>query len=165
MIRPAKFFDTIRIVELMHEMHEASRYKDIDEVSEKVAHRLVAQCIQRHGHEHAGGSLALVAVRDQKVEGFFVGMLDNLYNIGKSLMAQDIFLYCSDKADPRDFLRLLKAYVQWASGNPKVKEIRLSYTDAVEGAEKIGPIYEAFGFRPCGQIYERTVSVLEAEAA
>ena len=164
MIRPAKFFDTTRIVELMHEMHEASRYKDMDEVSDKVAHRLVAQCIQRHGHMHAGGALVMVAVKDQKVEGFIVGMLDNLYHIGKHLMATDVFLFCSKKADQRDFLRLLRAYVDWAAGNPKVKEIKLSYTDAIEGAEKLVPVYEAMGFRRCGQIYERTPEALEEAA-
>lgn len=155
MIRPAKFVDTMRIVELMHEMHGKSRYRDIDKVNEKHAHRLIAQCIQRHGHAHAGGALVLVAVRDMKVEGFFVGMLDHLYHLGSKLMAQDVFLYTSAKADPLDFMRMLRAYVKWAEANPKVAEIKLSHTDAIEGADKLDMIYEGLGFRRCGHIFER----------
>lgn len=164
MIRPAKFIDTMRIVELMHEMHARSRYRDIDKVNDKVAHRLMAQCVQRHGHVHAGGTQVMVAVRDMKVEGFMVGMLDNLYNIGHKLMAQDLFLYCSDKADPLDFMRLLRHYVKWAGQNPKVVEIKLSWTDAVEGAEKLDAIYGSLGFRKCGGIYEREVKIEQVAA-
>lgn len=155
MIRPAKFADIVRIVELMHEMHARSRYHDTDKVNDKTAHQLIAQCVHRHGHTHAGGAMVMVAVHDNVVEGFMVGMLDNLYHIGHKLMAQDVFLYTSDKADPLDFMRLLKAYVKWASGNPKVVEIKLSWTDAVDGAEKLDAIYEGLGFRRCGHIFER----------
>jgi hypothetical protein len=164
MIRPAKFADIMRIVELSHEMHERSRYSGVDEVNEKTVRELMAQCIQRHGHTHAGGSLCLVAVRDMKVEGFMVGMLDHLYHIGNKLMAQDIFLYTSDKADALDFMRLLRAYVRWASSNPKVVEIKLSYTDAIEGSDRLDLIYQGLGFRQCGNIYERAPEVEEMVA-
>ena len=64
MIRPAKFVDTPRIVELLGQMHQESRYRDVDEVDPKAAHRLISHAIHRHGHEHEGGAFVMVAVRD-----------------------------------------------------------------------------------------------------
>lgn len=155
MIRPAKFFDTVRIVDLMHEMHENSRYRDVDEIDDRYTHKLVSQCIQRHGFTNDGGALVMVAVRDQRVEGFMIGILDRVYHIGKKLAANDLFLYCSPKAHPTDFRKLFDAYVSWAMNNPKVAEIKASWTDAVPGAERIEGVYEARGFRYCGGIWTR----------
>lgn len=164
MIRAAKFFDAVRIVELMHELHAKSRYKTLDAVDDKAAHRLVTHAIHRHGHLHDGGALVMVSVRDQRVEGFIIGMLDRTYHIGKKLMAQDVFLYLSKKADAADAVRLVKAYIDWATNNPKVIEVKLSWTDALPDAERIEQLYERLGFRRCGAIWSRDMTV-ELEAA
>lgn len=155
MIRPAKFTDIPRIVELLCEMQAASKYAGLVEVDEKKAHRLIAQCIHRHGHQHDGGSLVMVAVRDSRVEGLMVGILSPVYEIGTKLAASDVFLYCSKKAEATDFLRLFESYVRWASVNPKVFEIKASWTDVSSEAERMEKVYERFGFRRCGAIYER----------
>lgn len=165
MIRPAKFFDTVRIVELMDEMHARSRYKDVDVVDAKHARSLVAQFIHRHGGQHDGGSYAMVSVRDQKVEGFILGILDRTYHIGKKLMAQDVLLYLSDKADKLDAQRLLDGYIKWAADNPKVVEIKLSWTDAIPAAAAIEALYERKGFRRCGAIWTRGKEPQQLEEA
>lgn len=157
MIRPAKFFDTIRIVELLEKAHAQSKYVGVAEFSHKAAHKLIHQCIHRHGHTHEGGALVMVAVRDQRVEGFMVGILDRVYHVTDKLAANDVFLYCSDKAHPADFIKLFDAYVSWASNNPKVVEIKASWTDVLPDAERVSALYERKGFRRCGGIYERAV--------
>ena len=165
MIRGAKFYDTVRIVELLHEMHRKSRYRDVDHVDDKAAHRLITQAIHRHGGVHDGGALVMVSIKDQKVEGFLVGMLDRTYHIGKKLMAQDVFLYLSKKADPADLVRLMKAYLDWAGNNPKVVEIKASWTDALPEADRVEALYERMGFRRCGAIWCREMVDVEAVAA
>jgi len=155
MIRAAKFSDIPRMVDLLHEMHAASKYAGKVDVSRKAAHALMQQCVTRHGGQHEGGALVMVAEHDGQVEGFIVGMLDRVYHIGDRLASNDVYLYVTDAASKLDVRRLLDAYVEWASGNPKVFEIRLSWTDTMEGAEKIGDLYEKMGFRRCGAIYER----------
>lgn len=163
MIRPAKFFDTVRIVDLMHEMHERSCYAQLDVIDDRYAHKLVSNCIQRHGGSHDGAALVMVAVHDQKVEGFLIGILDRLYHLGTKLSANDLFLYTSKKCHPTDFVRLLETYISWAENNPKVGEIKLSWTDAVPGAERMGKMYEMKGFDYCGGIYSRLVNVPSCE--
>ena len=165
MIRPAKFTDIPRIVELLCEMQAASKYAGHVEVDEKKAHRLIAQCIHRHGHQHDGGSLAMVAVSDNRVEGLMVGILSPVYEIGTKLAATDVFLFCTDKADPKDFLRLFDAYMAWAGNNPKVFEIKASWTDAQKAASRIEALYEKKGFRRCGAIFEKRASAAEERKA
>ena len=156
MIRPAKFIDTPRLVELLCEMQRRSKYAGHVGVDEKAAHTLIAQAIQRHGGSHYGASLVMVAEQDEQVEGFIIGMLDRVYHIGDRLSAQDLFLYCTELAQPRDFLRLFNAYLNWASVIPKVWEIKASWTDTLPDAAEIGRLYERLGFQQCGAIYERT---------
>ena len=43
------------------------------------------QCVTRHGGQHEGGALVMVAEHDGQVEGFIVGMLDRVYHIGDRL--------------------------------------------------------------------------------
>lgn len=156
-IRPAKFGDVPRIVELLVEMHGKSRYDEVDEVDEGYSHKLIAQCVQRHGGTTDGGSLVYVAERDGVVEGMMVGTLDRTYHIGKKLRANDVFLYCSDRAFPADFMKLFGAYAQWALNNPRVVEVWGSWTDAVPGAERIEGLYQKHGFRRCGAVWSKTV--------
>lgn len=158
MIRPAKFYDIVRIIELLDEMHEKSRYASRVAIDYKVAHKLFAQCIQRHGGTNDGSSLVMVAVRDQKVEGFFVGMLDRVYHVGTKLRANDIYLYNSPRSHAPDMIRLFDAYLSWASSNPRVIEIMASWTDTIEGAQRIESLYEMRDFRPSGGIWTRDVA-------
>jgi hypothetical protein len=97
----------------------------------------------------------MVAEKDGEIEGFFYGALDRVYHVGKRLMANDAFLYMTEKADPRDLLKLLHAYVDWAEHNPKVAMIKFSWTDALPGAERMAMVYERLGFERAGEIFER----------
>lgn len=158
MIRPAKFVDIPRLVDLLCEMHGASKYAGTVDVDRKAAHTLMQQCVTRHGGKHEGAALVMVAEHEGQIEGFVVGLLDRVYHIGTKLAANDVYLHVTEKGRPRDVRRLLDAYVAWAAENPKVAEIRLSWTDTMEGAEKIDGLYKRMGFRRCGAIYERGVA-------
>lgn len=157
MIRPAKFVDVPRIVELLVEMQQSGRYREIDEVDERAAHQLVAQAIQRHGGIHYGGAHVMVAEKNEIVEGFIIGMLDRIYHIGTRLAANDVFLYVSPRGRAVDCLHLLRSYIDWAETCPKVRITKLSWTDALPDAEQIERVYNSMGFRRCGGIYEREV--------
>lgn len=155
MIRPSKFSDIPRIVDLLVEMHGASKYAGKVDVDRRAAHALLQQCVTRNGGLHEGGALVNVVEHKGTVEGFMVGMLDRVYHIGAKLSAKDVYLYVTPAASKLDARRLIKAYVRWAVENPKVFEINLSWTDTMEDAEKIGDLYNALGFRKCGEIFER----------
>lgn len=155
MIRSAKFADIPQLVDLLCEMHLASKYAGKVGVSRKAAQALLQQCITRHGGQHEGGALVTVIEVAGEVQAFIVGMLDRVYHIGDRLAANDVYLYARPVAGVTAARRLLKAYVAWAEANPKVFEIRLSWTDTMEGADRIGDVYEKMGFRRCGAIYER----------
>lgn len=157
MIRPAKFVDIPRMVDLLCTAHAESKYAARMGVSRKAAHTLLQQAVQRHGGQHEGGTLVMVAEKGGEVEGLMVGTLNRVYFIGDKLEAQDVFLFVTPQADKRDASRLLDAYLEWADGNPKVdfEDVKLSHTDALPGAERVAKLYAKKGFRRCGAIYER----------
>lgn len=157
MVRAAKFGDIPRLTALVIEMHGASKYAGAVEVDEKHAKAMFMHMIQRHGGQHDGATLVnVVENRDGQVAGFMVGMLDRVYHIGTMLAAKDVFLYVQKgRAGALDAGRLIDAYVEWATGNAKVHEVNLSWTDTMPGAERVGALYEAKGFKRCGAIYER----------
>jgi hypothetical protein len=144
-------------------MHMASKYRDSDAVDTEYAHRLVAQCVQRHGHTTDGGSWVMVCEKDDTVEGFIIGLLDRVYHIGKRLCAYDLFLYCTPRSG-RDMAALVDSYFGWADNNPRVGFVKASWTDAVKGASRMGKFYQRKGFELIGEIYER-VATPQREAA
>lgn len=155
MIRPAKNVDIPRLVELVQEMWKKSSYVDVVEIDEVATHRLFAQFIQRNNFTNDGGTLVMVSEKNGKVEGFFVGLLDRVYHVSKQLMAVDVFLYLTDEAPRIDANNLIDAYLSWATHNPKVVEVKASWTDAIVGADRIEKLYGRKGFRKCGAIYQR----------
>lgn len=165
MIRAAKFADIPRIVELMVEMQSASKYRDVSEVDVKVAHQLVAHCIQRNGHTTDGGALVQVVDVAGQVEGFMMGVLGRVYHIGKKLNADDAFLHCTKRAPKTAMKRLFKAYMDWATSNPRVATIKASWTDALPGAARMGAFYKGQGFERVGEIFERVITPSEVRMA
>jgi hypothetical protein len=155
MIRAARFADIPRLTDLLCEMHDHSKYAGVVEVSRPAAQGLLQNAIRRHDGEHDGGALVMVDEQAGEIEGFIVGVLNRVYLIGDKLAANDLFLHTTGKAGGLSALKLLAAYVAWADRNPKVHEIKLSWTDTMPGAERIGMVYERMGFARCGAIYER----------
>lgn len=92
------------------------------------------------------------------------GVLDRVYHIGDRLTANDVYLYVRPTARAAHSLQLIDAYLRWATGNPKVIEIKLSWTDALPGAARIGELYGRKGFHRIGEIYEMRLDALEEAA-
>lgn len=157
MMRPARFIDTPRIVELLIAQQKRSRFADAVAVDEGHARKLVSAMIQRHGGIHDGATCCYVIESDEGiVEAFIFGMLDRVYHIGDMLTAIDVFLVCTEKAPLTAMQRLLSAYMDWAQANPKVFEIQLSWTDALPTGERMAALYERKGFVKSGEIFRRS---------
>lgn len=165
MIRPAAPCDIPRLKELFAEMHAASKFIGRVSISEKALHDLLLMTLGNMRRPIAGGTHFSVTVRKDRVEGFMIGILDRVYHIGTKLVAQDMFLHVSKNGFKTDVSRLIDDYIEWASGNPNVIDINLSWTDALPGAERISNLYRRKGFVRVGGIYERKPDRLEVEIA
>jgi hypothetical protein len=167
MLRTAKPSDTYRIVDLLAEIHERSRYAGLP-FDRRVARSLVMQAIQRNMGEHDGGCLVVVEEVDGNVEAFVIGTLSRVYMVVDALKATDLFLIAGPKATLLAARKLLGAYVAWAERNPAVYEIELTHTDVTPQSEGMGNIYSAMGFEPFGHAYRRAnpaFAVKQREAA
>jgi hypothetical protein len=157
MIRPATPADLPRLYELVLEMHARSEYArrgiGVDEAS---ARSILKDGVYRNGRTNNGGTLLNVVEFRGEVEGFMLGLLQRVYTIGDRLEAQDYWLFTTKRCPRVGWGKLVDAYLAWALNNPKVADVRASWTDAagVDG-EKLGRIYEKKGFRRCGAIYTR----------
>jgi len=158
MIREAKFADVIALANLLRQAHARSKYAALCEVDAAEAKRLLAAGIQRHGGQHDGATLVLVAEDGEKrVCGLFFGMLCRVYHIGDALEATDLFFYLGEGADPRDAKRMLDTFTTWAEGVPKVVTIRHGATDTMGGYERVSRMFERRGMARSGVIYERRI--------
>ncbi len=157
MIRAATLSDLPRLFALVEEMHEGSYYAaqhvDIDDATVK---SILRDGAMRSGRDHLGATLLNVVEKNGVVEGFLLGILQRVYTIGNRLEAQDYLFYCSPRAPATGASRLIDAYLEWGLANPRVHEVKVSWTDVmgVDGA-KLGKLYQRKGFERCGEIYKR----------
>lgn len=158
MIRPAKFADIPRMVEILKEIHLRSIYADWGEIDLPETKRLLLHSIQRHGHLNAGGTLAMVAEKDNQVEGLIIGVLDRIYGIGTKLYATDLFFVATPLVDPRDPPRLVDALIAWAKQAPLCRQITMGVTTAAGDPKRTGKILARKGLRPSGEMYSMEVS-------
>lgn len=154
MIRPAIFADIPRICELMVEAQPRSAYAELDEVDVPHVKKLLMAAIPRHGFTNAAGTWVMVAEEAGQVEGSLFGMLDRVQSVGRRLFATDVWWFISDRADPRDGLRLLDSFDAWAWSVPGVVVIQNGATDVIGNAERTGRILQRRGRRMIGGIYE-----------
>lgn len=153
-VRVANFSDIPALARLYGESHRRSIYADKATFDLIEAKQLFVRTIQRHGHLNNGGTLVLVSEKDGAIEGFMIGMLDQVYPCLKELVATDLLFIASERADVRDARTMLKQIIAWAEGNPKVIEIRLGVTGAIgDKWGRTGKFYEHTGLSQCGGIY------------
>jgi hypothetical protein len=154
MIRQARFQDLPALAAMLREMHGRSKYAGRVAISDKRLEATLLGMIAGQAQCGAGASFCRIAERGNEPVGFMAGLLDPVYHIGDKLTANDVYLYARPGAGSAA-ARLVRAYVEWAAANPKVVEIKLSWTDALPGAGRIGTLYSRHGFRQAGAIYER----------
>ncbi len=152
-VRAANFRDIPALARFYEESHQRSIYAERATFDLIEAKQLFVRTIQRHGHLNSGGTLVLVSEKDGAIEGFMIGILDHIYPCLKELIATDLLIIASERADPRDARTILKQLIDWAQKNPKVIEIRLGVTGAIGKWERTGKLYERIGLQQCGGIY------------
>ncbi len=157
-IRPAKFGDIPRLVELIQEMYERSIYRDDCDLDIKATKAMLMQAIQRHGGKYDGSTLVLVAEENGTVKGFIIAALSRLYGIGTKLMASDTHFYISPGSYPRNAFRLIAGFQEWAEANERVIEIDLCATDAVGEFRRTEKLYRRMGFEPFGVILSKRIN-------
>ncbi len=155
MIRRASAALDIPFVEgMIRDVYAASKYHGRVEISDKTMRELLLGAVA--GQNQFGPQASYFRIAEERGEpvGFMLGILDRVYHIGTKLRANDVFLCVRPGARIGHTLRLIDGYVEWATGNPKVIEVVLSWTDTAPGAGRIGEIYERKGFTKTGEIYE-----------
>lgn len=130
-IRAAKVEDVMAIIAVIEAAHKRSIYADVDVVDRDFTRQMFTRAMSCTENRGAQGVLFLVSEQAGKVEGYFFGFLDRLYQVGKKLAATDVHFYLSPDADPRDCLKIVNAFVAWAEGNPKVVEIRIGESNVM----------------------------------
>ena len=94
-----------------------------------------------------------VCEKDGAVEGFIIGMIDDLYHVLQPKYATDVFFYVSER-DQRGAAGLFAAFIDWARAVPNVVSIRVGATDAVEDFERVAKLFKRKDFVQVGGIYE-----------
>lgn len=158
MVREGKFTDIPRIAELLQESHQRSIYAQTATFDPQEAKQLGLRALQRHGHMNNGGTLVLVSETAGVVEGFIIGLLDNVYPCLKELMATDLFFILSERADGNDAREMIKRLMAWAESNPKVIEVHLGVTSAISDWQRTAKFYERLGLVQCGAMYRKEVA-------
>lgn len=154
MIRPAKTVEVFDLVDLLRNVHGRTVYRGL-EMDCVFARKMFAQFIQRHGGSHDGGTCLFVHERKGVICGFVAGMLDRVYHVGEPLWASDVFLHVREGEPPMTSIKLLKAYVEWAEGNPNVYEVRLSSSYASPEGKDAEVLYERLGFEESGKTFSK----------
>jgi hypothetical protein len=165
LIRPVKATETNKIAEMLREMHAASKYATRMKLSDKTINAMLLGLVAGQGQSGPQGSLLIAAVQDGKFVGFMAGVLDRVYHIGDKLIAGDAYLYVRPGNKVEHVLGLIDAYIAWAQANPKVIEIKLTWSDALPGAEGLSKVYARKGFDLTGEIFEMRLDAEKAEAA
>jgi len=157
-IRRAQFSDAPRLIELMQQAYEKSKYIGRGKVDVTEAREILIGAMQRDGVKGPGGTHCMVyEAAAGEVEGFIIGMTERVYHVADKLRATDIFFYVSDEAPPLAAGALLKSFEGWATSNKRVIEITLGITDAIDEPERLAEAYEARGYMRCGLMLERRV--------
>lgn len=155
MIRVAKFGDIPRIVKIMQDVLAGSAYATKCEIDVKEAKRLVFASIQRHGAITEGGTFVAVAVKDDVVEGYIIGVLQRFYGVTDALEATDYQWLCTKNVNPRDPIKLVKAMHKWAASVPKCIAVFQATIDTVVDHEKVSRALEAIGMTRCGNVLRK----------
>ncbi len=149
MIRPARYQDAPEIEQLIRNQHTRSKYAGRVAIVDKALAQVVLGAIMGMNQSGPHATHCAVSVEGGKVRGFIAGSLARIYNIGDKLGASDQFLVNEGRTGAS--LQLIDSYIAWASANPKVVEIGLSWTDALPGADRAALLYQRKGFSLVGE--------------
>ncbi len=151
MIRPAKFSDIPDICSLMAEGHKKSTLSAYPINVKRKLKPLLMDSIR------SGTKCVYVAIKDEKVIGFIVGVIDDLYHILDVKYVADLFFYVA-KDDRGEGGALFDAFIAWGKSQKGVVRIRPSATNVVGSYERTAKMYARKGFTQEGVIFDMEVS-------
>lgn len=130
-VRPAKFADIPRLIEIAQDALSRSRHASRGRVVPEYAKRTAMSAIKNHGQ----GTCCFVGEAKGSVEAVIVGVTDWFYGACDFRYATDYFFYATRQADPRDAGRLASAFEKWALQAPNVVEIKPMVNGAILGMD------------------------------
>lgn len=163
-VRAARFTDIPAIVGIMDRAHRRSEYADLT-FDKEAAKQLLVRSIQRHGHMNYNGTLVLVSESQRTVRGFVIGVIDHVYPCLMEYRVTDLFFIFDEGADARDPRRMVRSLRVWAEDNPKVHELVLGATGAINEWERTGKLYEHAGMQRYGGMWRLVIDRSQQEVA
>lgn len=159
-VRPARFADLPRLVEIMAEAYEQTHYarNGLVGFEPAAARSIIGQSIQRHGAPTASGRYVAVTERGGRAEAFIIGVVDRIYHVGDRCSATDLFWLRSPASPATDGVKLLPGFVAWAKHHPLVVEITCGTTDILGDHRRVGRVLQRAGFTPYGSIYRLEIA-------
>ena len=152
MIRPAKFADIPALEKILHATHARSKYAGRSGINQKALEQMLTGLVAGQNQNGPSATFMVVSEKQGKVVGFMAASLGRIYNIGEKLCASDLFLI-SETSNRADTNKMIDAYIEWASANPKVIEIGLSWSDTISKGELAKNLYMRRGFTLSGETY------------
>lgn len=151
MIRPAKFEDIKRVVELLQLLHSRSIYASLGTVSAPAARALVEEMGARMEAKGEARTLFMVATNKGVVQGFLIAVLQPVYHIADRIEGTDVFTVMNEGgADPSDFVKLIVEFKRWCLVRGCL-QVRAGISDIMGGEwRRLVPVYEQLGFKQSG---------------
>lgn len=150
-VRPAIYQDIPRLCELLKEGHADSKYAQYRLDIKNRFKPFVMESVR------SGDHCVFVSETNGQVEGYLIGMVDDLYQFLAVQYATDVLFWVSKRDDKRNFIRLLDAFREWAASHPKVVRIRYGVTDVVGDTGPVERLYERKGLRREGALFEEEI--------
>lgn len=155
MIRNAIAADSLRIIELVQEALRKSVYADRCGVDVRHSRDFFARCAMVQGQTGQGATFYRVCEVEGVIEGYFLGVLDRVYQMSDKLSATDVHIYISPRANPRDGLAMINDFIEWARGNKHVIEIVIGGTALFgEMDERLAELLKRKGFVEWGRMFK-----------
>ena len=143
--------DIPAICDLMEEAHATSKYKKYPLAMDRKFKPLVMESIR------SGNGCVFISTTDDKVTGFIIGAVDDLYHVLNVKYATDMFFYVTPAGGGAG-VKLLNAFISWARGVPGVVRIRLGSTNAVGDYERTAKLFERKGLTQEGVMHEMEIA-------
>lgn len=154
MIRVAKLQDIPRVLELLEMAHKRTIYSAIGTISEHRARELVEDMGARMEAKGDRRTFFFVSQKAGVVQGFLIGYLQPIYQIGSKLEGTDLYTLLNEKhADPGDFVKLIVRFKTWLQTQSDVIQATCGITDIINpNWRALIPIYEQLGFEQTGAV-------------
>ncbi len=149
MVRSSTYSDIPRICEILSELHQISKYAGY-QINMRQFKELCMESIR------SGNNCLFVYEENGSVEGFLIGIIDNLYHVLREKYASDLF-FCKSLTAKGDATGLMAAFLEWAKSQPGVVSIRMGATDVVSDYNKVSKLYDRCGMIQEGVLYEMRI--------